>query len=129
MFVRQATDPTPEPISRRTSIASTTRRISSIREEDLATSPSVSATVQDREEAFPKEEREPQKPVPVHTRDAETMTSPEVQEEVGRDRYQLLDSTITEVVDEPEIEELRGVPIVRRGTEPRIQEVSDTQFF
>ena len=58
------------------------------------------------------------------------MTTPDVQEEVGRDRYQRLDSAITEVVDEPDqIEELRGVPIVRRGTEPRIQEVSDTQLF
>ena len=52
------------------------------------------------------------------------MTAPEVQEQVGTDKFQRLDSTITEIVEEPDqMEELRGVPIERRAIESPIEEV------
>ena len=52
------------------------------------------------------------------------MTTPEVQERVGTDKFQRLDSTITEIMEEPDqVEELRGVPIEHRGIESPIQEV------
>ena len=60
----------------------------------------------------------------VQTRDAQTMTTPGVEEQVGRDRYRRANSLISDIMEEPEvIEELRGVPIDPRGNEPPIQEV------
>ena len=52
------------------------------------------------------------------------MTAPQVQEEVGTDKFQRLDSTISEIVEEhDQMEELRGVPIEHRGIESPIEEV------
>lgn len=128
MFIHQRTGSTTETInrqiSRQTSIDSTIRRISSIREEDLTAA--IPAIDESPGEVFPKVGSEPEErpAVLVQLRDAETMTAPEIQEQVGADRFQRLDSTITEFTEEPDkIEELRGVPIQHRGTVPRIQEV------
>ena len=131
MFIHQRTGSTTETInrqiSRQTSIDSTIRRISSIREEDLTATSRTPAIDESPGEVFPKVGSEPEAERPavlVQLRDAETMTAPEIQEQVGADRFQRLDSTITEFTEEPDkIEELRGVPIQHRGTVPRIQEV------
>ena len=100
--------------------------MSSIREDDLTTARST-ATDERPDEVVPKADSKPEErpAVITHQRDAETMTTPEIQEEVGTDRIQRLDSTITEFVEEPDqIDELRGVPIDNRGSLPRIQEVT-----
>lgn len=94
-------------ISRQTSQASTTRRISSIREEDLRPTVQTPAINESPEEVFPK-------PLTVMKQlcDAGTMTVPEVQEHVGRDMIKRQDSIVREKVDGPvRLQELRGVPI------------------
>ena len=96
-------------ISRQTSQASTTRRISSIREEDLR----PTAIGESPDEVFPKERKPHEKPtVMMQVSDARTMTAPEIQEHVGGDMIRRQDSTVREIVDGPiRLKELRGVPI------------------
>lgn len=60
----------------------------------------------------------------MQKRDAQTMTTPDIEEQVGRDKYLRLNSFVSDIVAEPdEIEELRGVPIEARTGGPQIQEV------
>ena len=94
--------------------------------------PRSSATDKSPDELFPKVEEKPKETpaVLIQTRDAETMTAPEIQEHVGTDRLHRLDSIISEIVQEPKgIEELRGVPIEHRETEPGIQQVTDNLSY
>ena len=103
------------------------RRISSIREEDLRTTPLSPVTEATPDEVFPVEASPEEKPTVIkQRRDAETMTVPVVQEQVGTGRIRREDSVITEIADErDQLQELRGVPIEHRGTmtDPQIQKV------
>ena len=100
-------------ISRQTSQTSTTRRISSIREEDLRPTAQNPAIGESPDEVFPKERKPHEKPtVMKQVSDAATMTAPDVQEHVGGDMIRRQDSTGREIVDGPvRLKELRGVPI------------------
>lgn len=119
-------------ISRQTSQDSTIRRISSIREEDLRATPRTPVVDESPDEVFPKVSRPDKKPtvqVMTQTRDAETMTAPEVQEHVGADVIRRQESIVTEIVDEPDnLDELRGVPIDHRERRPQIEEVTELNF-
>lgn len=100
-------------ISRQTSQASTARRISSIREEDLRPTAQTIAIGESPDEVFPKE-RKPHETSTIMKQvcDAGTMTAPEVQEHVGGDMIRRQDSIVSEIVDGPvRLKELRGVPI------------------
>ena len=74
---------------------------------------------------LPKESKPDERPVVIKPMcDAETMTTPEVQELVGTDRIRRQDSTVRGIVEEPErLEELRGVPIDHIQRTPQIEEV------
>ena len=100
-------------ISRQTSQTSTTRRISSIREDDLRATPQTTAIDESPHEVFPIERKPDEKPaVMKQVSDAGTMTTPEIQEHVGGDLIRRQDSTVRETVDGPvRLQELRGVPI------------------
>ena len=117
LFIYQSIDATSEAmsrqISRQTSQVSTTRRISSIREEDLRPIAQTSAIEESPDEVFPKERKPHEKPTVIKkVCDAGTMTAPEVQEHVSRDMIRRQDSTVREIVDGPvRLKELRGVPI------------------
>ena len=107
-------------VSRQTSTASTTRRVSNIHEEDLSKTQRKASAI---EEFHPAEDILGEEVV-VQKRDAQTMTTPDIEEQVGRDKYLRLNSFISDIVAEPdEIEELRGVPIEPRTAGPQIQEV------
>ena len=112
-------------VSRQTSTASTTRRVSNIHEEDLSkTQRKASSTEEFLEKASHPAEDIPGEEVVVQKRDAQTMTTPDIEEQVGRDKYLRLNSFVSDIVAEPdEIEELRGVPIEPRTDGPQIQEV------
>ena len=117
LLIYQSIDVTSESvsrqISRQTSQTSTARRISSIREEDLRSTPQTAAIGESPHEVFPKEKKPHEKPtVMKQVSDAGTMTAPEVQEHVGGDMIRRQDSTVREIVDGPvRLQELRGVPI------------------
>ena len=107
-------------VSRQTSTASTTRRVSNIHEEDLSKTQRKASAI---EEFHPAEDILGEEVV-VQKRDAQTMTTPDIEEQVGRDKYLRLNSFVSDIVAEPdEIEELRGVPIEPRTDRPQIQEV------
>lgn len=100
-------------ISRQTSQASTTRRISSIREEDLRPTAQTPAIGESPDAVFPKERKPHDKPtVMKEVCDAGTMTAPDLQEHVGGDVIRRQNSIVRETVDGPvRLKELRGVPI------------------
>lgn len=107
-------------VSRQTSTASTTRRVSDIHEEDLSKTQRKASAA----EEFHPAEGILGEEVVVQKRDAQTMTTPDIEEQVGRDKYLRLNSFVSDIVAEPdEIEELRGVPIEPRTVGPQIQEV------
>ena len=107
-------------VSRQNSTASTTRRVSNIHEEDLSKTQRKASAI---EEFHPAEDILGEEVV-VQKRDAQTMTTPDIEEQVGRDKYLRLNSFVSDIVAEPdEIEELRGVPIEPRTDRPQIQEV------
>lgn len=112
-------------VSRQTSTASTTHRVSNIREEDLSKAPRKAfASKEFLEEASHTDEGIPREEVVVEMRDAQTMTTPDIEEQVGRDKYLRLNSLVSDIVEEPdEIGELRGVPIEAKTVGPQIQEV------
>ncbi|KAL9950673.1 hypothetical protein ACROYT_G043207 [Oculina patagonica] len=118
-------------ISRQTSHESSIRRISSIREEDLRATPRTQVVDESPDEVFPKVRIPDEKPtvqVLTQTRDAETMTAPEVQEHVGADVIRRQESIVSSIVDEPDnLDELRGVPIDHRERRPQIEEVGTGQ--
>lgn len=94
---------------------STMQRMTSIREEDLTTMsiPDVAS----REDDGQTEE----KPA---LRDAETMTAPDIQEQVGLDKIRRLGSSTTDIAEEPDqIDELRGVPFHHSASLPDIPQV------
>lgn len=57
-------------------------------------------------------------------RDAETMTAPDIQEQVGLDKIRRLGSSTTDIAEEPDqIDELRGVPFDHSASLPDIPQV------
>ena len=90
------------------------QRMTSIREEDLTTMsiPGVASRDDGQTEEKPA------------LRDAETMTAPEIQEQVGLDKIRRLGSSTTDIAEEPDqIDELRGVPFDHSASLPDIPQV------
>lgn len=96
-------------------MASTIQRMTSIREEDLTTM--IIPGVVSREDDGQTEE----KPA---LRDAETMTAPDIQEQVGLDKIRRLGSSTMDIAEElDQIDELRGVPFDHSASLPDIPQV------
>ena len=108
-------------ISRQTSTASTLRQISSI-QDDVRTTPQSHA-----EEVISPTSKPDQKPAVMKQMcDAQTMTPPDVQQNVVTTVVQRQDS----IVDERDrLKELRGVPIDYRRRTTQIEEVKRAHFM